>query len=306
MPEMDAISRPTTAAQETTTAKSRFVTVNGLQLHYLDHAGVKGPLVFLHGLSANAHSFDELIESGVAPRFRALALDLRGRGRSDKPESGYTLDDHARDVVDWLDALGLQEVLLVGHSYGAFLAAFIAWRHPTRIVKLVLLDIAASAARDPRVAEMLKPSLGRLDHSWTSELAYITEMKAAPFLSAWWNPALERYFQTDIEMAGDGQIRSVTRREAVAAAAYDAACQDWPAILSQLSQPVLLFHAAEGFGSEGAMPLVLREDAEATARLVPNCRCVPATGNHITMLFGGATAAMATAIADFSEAGGAA
>ena len=280
--------------------ESRFVDANGIRLHYVDHAGERGPLVFLHGLSANAHSFDELIGSGLSPAFRAIALDLRGRGRSQKA-SGYTLEEHAADVIAWLDALGLQEVVLVGHSFGGFLAAFIAWQHPSRVRRLVVLDIAASALRDPRVGALLKPSLGRLTRSWRSRDEYMEEMKAAPFLSAWWSPAIERYFQSDAEVGSDGQVRSLTGLDVVAGAAADGALRNWTDIFAAVSQPVLLLHALERFGPEGTTPLVLPEDARATASLVSNCRCVAVEGNHITMLFGNAAATIAARIAEFAQ-----
>src|SRR5512138_8093 len=86
-------------------AMDRFIRTNGLQLHYLEHLGDGLPIVLLPGLTANAHAFDGLIQAGLSPRFHALALDLRGRGLSDAPEDGYTMADHAADVIGLLDAL---------------------------------------------------------------------------------------------------------------------------------------------------------------------------------------------------------
>jgi pimeloyl-ACP methyl ester carboxylesterase len=160
----------------------RSATVNGIHLHYLDHSGQDGPLVLLHGLSANAHSFDQIIASGVSPAFRVLAPDLRGRGQSDKPLTGYSIHEHASDITKWLQALGLEQVLLGGHSYGAFLAAYLARHHPGLVRKLVLLDISHSAARSPRVGELLKSSLSRLGRSWASQAEFLAQMKDAPFL----------------------------------------------------------------------------------------------------------------------------
>ena len=83
----------------------QFVQINDIQLHYLDHPGGDPPLVLMPGLAANAHSFDGLIKAGLSPTLRVLALDLRGRGLSDKPDSGYSMADHAADVLGLLDAL---------------------------------------------------------------------------------------------------------------------------------------------------------------------------------------------------------
>ena len=273
--------------------------VNGLRLHYLDHAGDSGPIVFLHGLSANAHFFDDLIEAGLSPRLRVLSLDLRGRGLSDKPAGGYSIDEHATDVIAWLDALGLQDVILGGHSFGGFLASYVAVRYPSRVRKLILLDIADSAPRNPRVAELLKPSLGRLSRQWSSRVEYIDEMKGAPFLSSCWSDALERYLQTDVEVGGDEQVRSLARIEAVVECVRDGARLDWPEILAQVPQPTLLLYAIDRFGPEGATPLVLPEEARATAATIQNCRCLPVQGNHITMLFGEGASRIAAGIVEF-------
>ena len=299
MPEPSG-SQTRMRGDDSSVAESKFTTAHSLRLHYLDHVGADGPLVFLHGLSANAHSFDDVIANGLSPAFRVLALDLRGRGRSEKG-SGYTFEDHASDVIAWLDALDLQSVILVGHSFGGFLAAYIAWRHPSRVRKVVLLDIAASAPRDPRVAELLKPSLGRLARSWPSRVEYIEEMRAAPFLSASWSPAIERYFHTDADAGPDGQVRSLTTLNVVAAAAGDGARLNWPDIFAQVPQPVLLIHAVDRYGAEGSTPLVLTEEARATAALITDCRCVPVEGNHITMLFGDPARSIAARIARFAQ-----
>ena len=68
--------------------------IGGVRLHYLDREGEARPVVFLHGLSANAHWFDHITEVALTPRFRVLALDLRARGFSDKPATGHSIEEH--------------------------------------------------------------------------------------------------------------------------------------------------------------------------------------------------------------------
>src|SRR4051794_2876176 len=96
------------------------VAPDGVRIHYLDAPGAGRPLVMLHGLSANAHCFAGLIVAGLSPAYRVIAPDLRGRGQSDKPSSGYTMPDHARDVLALMDHLGLDRVVLGGHSFGGY------------------------------------------------------------------------------------------------------------------------------------------------------------------------------------------
>ena len=112
------------------------------------------------GLTANAHSFDGLIAAGLNQKHRVLALDLRGRGLSDKPATGYSMADHAADVLALLDSLGLEQVLLGGHSFGGLLTYYIAANFPERVSKLVVLD--AGVVFNPRIQELLMPTLSRL------------------------------------------------------------------------------------------------------------------------------------------------
>src|SRR5215831_19084528 len=77
----------------------RVVNANGIRLHCIDHEGGEPAVVLLPGLTANASSFDGLVEAGLAPRFRVVAIDLRGRGQSDKPATGYSMAEHAEEMI---------------------------------------------------------------------------------------------------------------------------------------------------------------------------------------------------------------
>ena len=103
----------------------RFIETNGIRLHYLEHGGDGPTLILTHGLTANAHSFDGLIGAGLATGIRVLSVDLRGRGESDKPESGYTMADHAADMLGMFDTLDIDSVILGGHSFGGLLTYYL-------------------------------------------------------------------------------------------------------------------------------------------------------------------------------------
>jgi pimeloyl-ACP methyl ester carboxylesterase len=115
--------------------------VNGVRLHWLDWAGEGGPLVCLHGLTRNAHDFDALARH-LSPRFRVLALDVRGRGESEwAPVESYALPVYAEDLRAWLDALGLARVRLVGTSMGGLISLFFGASHPARVAGALLNDV---------------------------------------------------------------------------------------------------------------------------------------------------------------------
>ncbi|WP_188197318.1 haloalkane dehalogenase [Nonomuraea sp. SYSU D8015] len=93
--------------------------------------GVGAPIVFLHGNPTSSHLWRHVMPAvGTG---RRLAPDLIGMGESGKPAIGYTFADHARYLDAWFDALGLEDVVLVGHDWGGALAFDWAARHPGRV-----------------------------------------------------------------------------------------------------------------------------------------------------------------------------
>lgn len=129
--------------------EERFVVVGGLRLHLLDWGGDGRPIVLLHGVGGHARMW-----TWVAPALRALgrplALDLRGFGDSQwSVDRAYTTDDHRADLEGVCDALGLGEIDLVGFSWGGLVGLAYAARHPDRVRRLAILDIAPSTAADP-------------------------------------------------------------------------------------------------------------------------------------------------------------
>lgn len=122
-----------------------------VELEVLDWGGSGTPLVFLAGLQLNAHTFDDF-----APRFadthRVLGITRRGHGASSWPDSGYALERLVEDVVTVLDSLGLERVILAGHSMAGMEMTRLAAEHTERVAGLVYID----AAHDPTLMEGLR------------------------------------------------------------------------------------------------------------------------------------------------------
>jgi len=275
----------------------QFVRVNDIQLHYLEHPGGDPPLVLMPGLTANAYSFDGLIKAGLSSSLRVLALDLRGRGLSDKPDSGYSMADHAADVLGLLDALEFQRVVLGGHSFGGLLTLYMAAHYPERISKLVVIDAAGSM--HPQVRELIKPSVDRLGKVLRSWEAYIEAMKQMPFYQGWWDPTIESYYRADVEIRDDGTVKPRSRPEAIIEAVEEALTEDWAQHLAAVKQPMLLLNALGSFGPPGAPPVLPRERALETVNAVAKGHYVEVPGNHMTMLFGEGAQRMVEAIIAF-------
>ncbi|WP_309484494.1 haloalkane dehalogenase [Streptomyces himalayensis] len=103
-------------------------------------AGTGGvPVVFLHGNPTSSYLWRKVIPH-VADQARCLAPDLIGMGDSGKPDIGYRFDDHARYLDAWFDALGLEEVVIVGHDWGGALGMDWAVRHPGRVRGVALIE----------------------------------------------------------------------------------------------------------------------------------------------------------------------
>jgi pimeloyl-ACP methyl ester carboxylesterase len=96
-------------------------------------------MVLLAGLGDNAHVFDAFAHH-FTDRFRVIGITRRGFGRSSQPAHGYDLDTRARDDLAVLDALGIREAVLVGHSIAGTEMNAIAAEHPERVKALVYLD----------------------------------------------------------------------------------------------------------------------------------------------------------------------
>jgi haloalkane dehalogenase len=95
-------------------------------------AGAGTPIVFLHGNPTSSYLWRDIMPAIGGPG-RQLAPDLIGMGDSGKPDIAYTFDDHTRYLDAWFDALGLDDVVLVGHDWGGALAFDWAARHPDRV-----------------------------------------------------------------------------------------------------------------------------------------------------------------------------
>jgi esterase len=100
----------------------------------------KPPLVLLHGMLGSSRNWQSA-GADLAARFHVCALDLRNHGKSPHA-STMTYDEMMHDVLAWLDAQGLGAVTWVGHSMGGKVAMLLACRHPARVQRLVVVDIA--------------------------------------------------------------------------------------------------------------------------------------------------------------------
>jgi pimeloyl-ACP methyl ester carboxylesterase len=128
------MKRPTTRAS----IESRFAKVNGVRLHYLA-AGQGEPVILLHGYAQTSHMWRPLIAE-LAKTRTVIAPDLRGFGKSAKPESGYDKKSLAQDIHALAASLGLQNAGIVGHDIGLMVAYAYAAQFPAGVGRIALMD----------------------------------------------------------------------------------------------------------------------------------------------------------------------
>lgn len=117
---------------------SRRIETGGIALHVRE--GGCGPsLLFFHGITSNSAVFAPLM-ARLSDRFTTIAVDQRGHGLSDKPETGYEANDYADDIAALIRTLDRGPAILVGHSLGARNSVTAAARYPELVRSVIAID----------------------------------------------------------------------------------------------------------------------------------------------------------------------
>ncbi|MDF1658622.1 MAG: alpha/beta hydrolase [Verrucomicrobiales bacterium] len=129
--------------------EDRFVEVQG-QSVYVHDQGAGPAIVLLHGFASTAHSFRELF-GPLSHDFRLLAIDLNGFGYTQRPRrsKSYRIEAQADLIVEILKRKGINEVVMLGHSYGSAVSAVLAVRHPEIVKKVILISPPSEFAEKP-------------------------------------------------------------------------------------------------------------------------------------------------------------
>lgn len=244
----------------------------------------RGPaVVAVHGLTAS-HACWASLADALTPAFRLIAYDLRGRGESDKPPTGYSLAAHGEDLTGLLDHFGLYRAVLVGHSLGAGIGLRFAVTHPRRVSKLVLIDGGLDVR--PEMLESLAPAVGRVGLEFPSLDAFLERMRGLPMFAGRWNDYLESYFRYDVETLPSGAVRSKAARHAIAEEVQNLARERLWVWHHQVRCPTLILRAPDGLLTATDC-LMTEAEGRAMARAIPRSRLVTVTGtNHYTVLLG--------------------
>jgi lipase len=225
---------------------------DGVELAFGYWPGRGEPIVALHGLTASYVNFIGIAER-LAGRRPLFAVDLRGRGDSDKPGGPYGMAQHARDVAAAMGGMGLGASVILGHSMGAFVATALAAQEPELVAGLVLIDggyIPAIAAPQPQqgLDSALATRIMQLHETYPSRDAYRQFWRSQPhFPAEEWGPWIEAFLNYEV----DGEppiLRPKASESAVRADLMEGFQRDQIlARLQAIRVPVLMLRAAAGF-----------------------------------------------------------
>jgi pimeloyl-ACP methyl ester carboxylesterase len=191
--------------------KELWADIGELKVRYLDWGGEGQPLLALHGLASSAHWYD-IVAPLLRDRYHIYAPDQRGHGQTTSAPGGYDWKSLSGDMVGLLDHIGLDQVAVMGHSWGGNVATNLAANAPDRVSRLIMIDggfldgrlfpgatwEAFSQRVRPRdVTGNREEFLGRLRNQ----------------LGVIWNAEIERIVQTMVYEDEEGQIQDILRPE---------------------------------------------------------------------------------------------
>lgn len=203
------MSRARRSTEATRARRVTFETDDGLTLVADAFGDPEAPPVLLqHGGGQTRHSWGGTARELAGRGFHALALDLRGHGDSEAdPERRYAYEDHVADLEAATAALGIERLVLVGHSLGGRASMLFAGRHPERMAGLVIVD--AGPELDPRGISRIRLDVQKsADASFDSPEAY--ERALAHAYPAATPEALRRLARHGLRRRADGRFERKT------------------------------------------------------------------------------------------------
>src|SRR5271163_2736722 len=124
--------------RKTRSTEMPYADNKGTKVFY-DTYGQGTPIVFLHPWTTNGYIWYYQVFP-FARTNQVIVVDHRGHGRSDKPKSGYSIQEHASDVAAVLDAAKVDKAVLVGNSIGGMIAMQFTLDHPDRVIGNLILS----------------------------------------------------------------------------------------------------------------------------------------------------------------------
>jgi pimeloyl-ACP methyl ester carboxylesterase len=166
-------------AEDLADEDSCFITIDGIRFHYKERgpADATTTLIFLHGFASSLYSWRHIM-AALPDRYRLIAFDRPGFGLSGRPLAGdwvgaspYSSQSSALQTIEFMDALGVDQAVLVGHSQGSSISVLVDELIPERVQAMVLVNSPVASPRFRRVPDSLVARLRSITHiEWAAPL----------------------------------------------------------------------------------------------------------------------------------------
>ena len=185
--------------------------IGELKVRYLDWGGEGAPLLALHGLASSANWYD-IVAPMLRDRYHIYAPDQRGHGQTTSATSGYDWQTLSRDLDRLLDHIGLDEVSVMGHSWGGNVATNFAANYPGRVKRLIMIDGGFLDGRlFPGASWETFSHRVRPRDVTGNRQQFLDRLRNQ--LGVIWNDEIERIVQTMVYEDEDGQIQDILQPE---------------------------------------------------------------------------------------------
>ena len=258
------LARAQNAMTTQTTYADRYLTANGLRLHYLDWGDPAKPaMILIHGIARHAHTFDH-IAPDFARDYRVIALDMRGHGDSAwSPEGAYLVEDHASDLAAVIRELGVRRATLMGNSTGGRVVQVYAGLHPDNVERLIVEDVGPE--RPQSIADNFARRVAQEANGWASEDDLVKRLLAQNPRTP--EPQLRSYAHFGTMPRSDGRL--VWKRDPNLVKGF-VETELWQYV-SKITAPVI-------YVLGGASPIVPAATAQRLQRTLPKCEVVTMPG----------------------------
>jgi pimeloyl-ACP methyl ester carboxylesterase len=150
--------------------------------------------------------FDD-VATRLARQFRVFGLTPRGCGASGRPASGYGMTEQVQDIFGFLNDLGIDRAILIGHSSGGGKITQFALRHPERVHRLVYLDTVYRFVA-PGLEERIDKEIAQAVGEDATDSVELRKRRARLWELGAWSPAMDRNFEEIFQVEPDGRVRA--------------------------------------------------------------------------------------------------
>lgn len=237
-----------------------YIEVRGSRMHYVDEGAGK-PVLFLHGNPTSSYLWRNIIPH-VSPSNRCVAPDLIGMGKSDKPDIDYRFFDHLEYVQGFIEALGLEDVILVIHDWGSALGFYYAMHHEDNVRGLAFMEAILAPVPDwgdwPEPARRAFQGFRTPDVGWdliVNRNFFIERILPASVVRPLSEEEMDHYREPYLDPPSRKPLWRWPNQIPIAGEPADVveAVSSYHEWLKKTDLPKLLFHAQPGFLVERSM-----------------------------------------------------